>query len=50
MTKVFLGGTCNNSTWRGSLITLLDIDHFYPVVDNWTEECKAIELRERINS
>lgn len=30
--KVFLGGTCNNSTWREELKPLLKIDYFDPVV------------------
>lgn len=47
-TKVFLGGTCNNSTWREELIKLLKIDYFNPVVDDWTEECYQEELRQRI--
>lgn len=45
--KVFLGGTCNNSTWRGLLIPLLTIDYFNPVVEDWTEECMEEERRER---
>lgn len=47
MKKVFLGGTCNNSTWRNDLISFLEIDYFNPVVDDWTEECQTIELQER---
>lgn len=48
--KVFLGGTCNGSTWRDELIPLLekeDIDYFNPVVEDWTEECIEIEEREK---
>ncbi len=45
--KVFLGGTCNNSTWRDELIKLLTIDYFNPVVDDWTDECYKEELRQR---
>ena len=45
--KVFLGGTCNDSTWRDSLIELLKIDYFNPVVDDWTEECYQEELKQR---
>lgn len=44
--NVFLGGTCNNSTWRDELIPkleLLGITYFNPVVDDWNEEAKAIE-------
>lgn len=32
MKKVFLSGTCNESTWRDELIKLLEIDYFNPVV------------------
>lgn len=45
--KVFLGGTCNESTWRDKLISLLKIDYFNPVVDDWTEECMIEERRQR---
>ena len=47
MTKVFLGGTCNGSKWRDDLIEALEIDYFNPVVENWTEECQAEEIRQR---
>ena len=46
-TKVFLGGTCNNSTWRNELIKMLKIDYFNPVVENWTPQCMEEELRQR---
>jgi hypothetical protein len=45
--KVFLGETCNGSTWRDELIPLLTIDYFNPVVDDWTPECQAKEIKER---
>jgi hypothetical protein len=48
--KVFLGGTCNNSTWRDELIPLLKrakINYFNPVVENWNEEAQAIEDKEK---
>lgn len=45
--KVFLGGTCNNSNWRNSLINLLKIDYFNPVVDDWTPDCMAEEIKQR---
>lgn len=45
--KVFLGGTCNNSTWRKDLIPKLKIDFFNPVVEDWTPECMEEELRQR---
>lgn len=41
--KVFLGGTCGISTWRDTLIPLIQIDKFNPVVEDWTAECQAIE-------
>ncbi|MCP3686562.1 MAG: hypothetical protein GY861_28320 [bacterium] len=47
MKKVFLGGTCNGSTWREKLIPMLEIDYFNPVVDDWTPECQAEEIRQR---
>ena len=47
MKKVFLGGTCNESKWRENLIKLLKIDYFNPVVDNWTPECMAEEIKQR---
>ena len=46
-TKVFLGGTCNGSTWRDYLINRLKIDYFNPVVPDWTPECMEEELRQR---
>lgn len=45
--KVFLGGTCNKSTWRERLIPMLEIDYFNPIVEDWTEECQAEEIRQR---
>lgn len=45
--KVFLGGTCNGSTWRDELIPQLRCDYFNPVVDDWTPECQAEEIRQR---
>jgi len=47
MKRVFLGGTCANSTWREDLIQLLTIDFFDPVVDDWNEAAQKVELRER---
>ena len=47
MSKVFLGGTCNESTWRNELIPMLKIDYFNPVVDDWTPECQAEEERQK---
>lgn len=48
--RVFLGGTCNESTWRDELIEMLDpekVEWFNPVVDDWTEECMEREIQER---
>lgn len=50
MNRVFLGGTCNESTWREELISKLDpntIEYFNPVVEDWTKECMTIEKQER---
>lgn len=47
MNKVFLGGTCANSTWRDLIIKNIQVDHFNPVVDDWTTECQAIEEIEK---
>ena len=45
--KVFLGGTCNESTWREKLIPMLKTDYFNPVVDDWTEDDYKEELKQR---
>lgn len=45
--KVFLGGTTNESTWRDTLIPLLQIDYFNPVVDIWNHKHQVKELLER---
>ena len=48
--KVFLGGTCNNSTWRQELIPMLKergIEYFNPVVEDWTPECMEEEKKQR---
>jgi hypothetical protein len=47
MPKVFLGGTCNGSTWRDELIKKLKIEYFNPVVDDWNEEAQKKEIYER---
>ncbi len=48
---VFLGGTCNESTWREELMPMLDrrVDAFNPVVDDWNEAAQANEDRHKIN-
>lgn len=45
--KVFLGGTCNKSTWRDVLIPQLKVQYFNPVVDVWTDEDYHEELHQR---
>ncbi len=45
--KVFLGGTCNGSQWRELLIPMLEIGYFNPVVEDWTPECQAEEIKQR---
>lgn len=47
MVKVFLGGTCNGSTWRDALIPQLSVDCFNPVVADWTPADLAEEIRLR---
>lgn len=42
--KVFLGGTCNGSTWRDKLIPMLTVNYFNPVVEDWTPECQKEEI------
>ena len=48
--RIFLGGTCNNSTWRKDIIGMIDIDFFNPVVDDWTEDCMIEERKQRQKS
>lgn len=50
---VFLGGTCNNSSWRDELIPMLkknSIAFFNPVVKVWNEEAYQTELKMRKTS
>ncbi len=49
--KVFLGGTCGKSTWRGELIKKLsgDVEAFNPVVPDWTPACQKIEDEHKEN-
>ena len=47
MNKVFLGGTCAESTWRDEIMPLLEIEYFNPVVEDWDNECQIIEEREK---
>ena len=45
--KVFLGGTCNKSTWRDELIPLLEIKYFNPVVKEWTQKAQDEEYKQK---
>lgn len=45
--EVFLGGTCNDSQWRETLIPMLKCDYFNPVVKDWNEEAQALEIKKR---
>jgi len=48
LNKIFLGGTCAETTWRAELISKLNgVSYFNPVVENWTAECQAIEVVEK---
>ena len=47
--RIFLGGTCNNSTWRDKLMRLVQVDMFNPVVEDWTPECQENEMDEKDN-
>jgi len=52
MNRIFLGGTCAETTWRDELIKGLehyDCEWFNPVVKDWTPECQAIEEDEKNN-
>lgn len=45
--RVFLGGTCNGSNWRDLVMNKLEIDYFNPVVEDWTPEVQAEEIKQR---
>lgn len=45
--KLFLDGTCNNSTWRDKLISMLTCTYFNPVVPDWNKTAYQEELRQR---
>lgn len=47
MKKVFLGGTCNGSTWREGLIKNLKINYFQPQQEGWTPEMMEEEIKQR---
>lgn len=44
---VFLGGTANNTTWRDKVISGLKINYYNPIVPNWTEAHRKIEIEKR---
>lgn len=48
--KIFLGGTCAETTWRDKLIKVIQIPFFNPVVEDWTPECQQIEIQEKENN
>lgn len=47
--RIFLGGTCNGSTWRNDLIKKIQVDFFNPVVEDWTPECQIVEMYEKVD-
>ena len=47
MKKVFLGGTCNGSTWRDVLIKDLKINYFEPCAEQWTSAMMEEEIKQR---
>jgi len=51
MNKIFLGGTCAETTWRNNLVSNLNqsIGLFNPVVSDWTEEAQLEEIEEKTN-
>ncbi|MGG4591810.1 nucleoside 2-deoxyribosyltransferase domain-containing protein [Pseudomonas aeruginosa] len=47
---VFLGGTCNGTTWRDLLIPELTMEYFNPVVEVWDAKAKAAEDAAKANA
>ena len=49
--KVFLGGTCAETTWRDKIIDKLseNIEYFNPVVKNWTPADQKKQIDEKEN-
>lgn len=50
MGKVFLGGSCGDTTWRTDLIPHLEqneIEYFNPVVEDWNDEAFKREQEEK---
>ena len=48
--QVFLGGTCDGYDWRKEFIPKILMPYFNPVVENWTEECRLREEKEKKES
>ena len=50
--RIFLGGTCADTTWREEFIKEIEgsgIEYFNPVVKDWTLECQESEEEEKNN-
>lgn len=51
MNRIFLGGTCAETTWRDELINYFKkdykVEYFNPVVKDWTPACQEIEEDEK---
>ena len=47
MKKVFLGGTCNGSSWRDGLIKDLKIKYYQPQMEDWTPAMMEEEIKQR---
>lgn len=50
MKKVFLGGTCSDSLWRDDFIKKIKLEYYNPVGEEWTEEMKKEERKQREES
>ena len=47
--RIFLGGTCAETTWRTELEKVLIVPSFNPVVEDWTPECQDEERLQKNN-
>tara|TARA_R110002096_G_C14149484_1_gene683799 strand:+ start:174 stop:572 length:399 start_codon:yes stop_codon:yes gene_type:complete len=47
--RIFLGGTCAETTWRTKLEKVLRVPSFNPVVEDWTPECQDEERLQKNN-
>ena len=47
--RIFLGGTCAETTWRTELEKVLTVPSFNPVVEDWTPECQEEERLQKNN-